>query len=117
MDMGLREDRLRLAELQADPDTGMIKAGHICKHGIRWPHQCQPCSELAWERQQLERDFAIKVEKPEPDFEVSVDAGKYKVVSYKDGTLLAFRYGEGWRDCTGDKLVYCLASELEQARK
>jgi hypothetical protein len=46
---------LRLEELQADPDTGKISEGHICKHDIRWPHRCDPCAELAWERRQLEK--------------------------------------------------------------
>lgn len=32
-----------------DPDLGHIERGHICKHGVRWPHACQPCDDAAWE--------------------------------------------------------------------
>lgn len=28
-----------------DPDLVEIKEGHVCKHGVRWPHRCDPCSE------------------------------------------------------------------------
>lgn len=31
-----------------DPDLGRIGPGHICKHGIRWPHACDECDEAAW---------------------------------------------------------------------
>lgn len=31
-----------------DPDLGKISPGHACKHGIRWPHACQPCDDAAW---------------------------------------------------------------------
>lgn len=33
----------------SDPDHGRIGPGHVCKHGVRWPHACQPCDEAAWE--------------------------------------------------------------------
>lgn len=26
-----------------DPDLGKIRPGHVCKHGIRWPHPCDEC--------------------------------------------------------------------------
>lgn len=32
-----------------DPDLGKIERGHVCKHGVRWPHACQPCDDAAWE--------------------------------------------------------------------
>jgi hypothetical protein len=28
---------------QPDPDAGPIERGHVCKHGIRWPHECREC--------------------------------------------------------------------------
>jgi len=49
-----RRSAERLVRLQADPDTGPIRAGHICKHGVIWPHECKPCADDAWERFQLE---------------------------------------------------------------
>lgn len=32
-----------------DPDLGEIGPGHVCKHGVRWPHPCVPCDDAAWE--------------------------------------------------------------------
>lgn len=49
--------------------------------------------------------------------QVTVADGKYTVVIGADGSLSALRHGEPWRDLTGDKLVYCLAAELIEARK
>ena len=34
-----------------------------------------------------------------------------------DGGLHALRYGEEWRDLTGDKLVFSLAYELNEERE
>lgn len=31
-----------------DPDLGKIERGHVCKHGVRWPHACNDCDEAAW---------------------------------------------------------------------
>lgn len=28
---------------ETDPDLGEIGPGHVCKHGIRWPHPCAEC--------------------------------------------------------------------------
>lgn len=36
----------------ADPDLGPIKEGHTCKHGVRWPHYCQPCEDDNWKLEQ-----------------------------------------------------------------
>lgn len=33
---------------RTDPDLGSIGPGHVCKHGIRWPHRCDPCADAAW---------------------------------------------------------------------
>ena len=52
---------------------------------------------------------------PNP-LEITVGDGKYTVVQTPDGRLAARRNGEPWRDLTGDKLVLCLAQELEVAR-
>lgn len=48
---------------------------------------------------------------------VSVENGKYTVVLPKDGSLKALRYGEEWRDCCGDNLIYYLAFELNELRE
>lgn len=37
----------------SDPDLGSIKEGHICKHKIRWPHECKECDEQSWKLHQL----------------------------------------------------------------
>lgn len=47
---------------------------------------------------------------------ISVADGKYTVV-IDGGKLSALRNGETWRDLTGDKFVYCLAYELDEARQ
>ena len=48
---------------------------------------------------------------------VSVESGKYTVVIGDRGELAALRHGEPWQDLTGNKLVYCLATELRNARQ
>lgn len=50
------------------------------------------------------------------DVLVVVDGGKYTVVIPANGGLHALRYGEPWRDLTGDNLVFNLAWELNEAR-
>lgn len=47
---------------------------------------------------------------------ISVEDGKYTVVLGDDGSLKLLRYGEPWQDLTGNKLIYCLAAELRDAR-
>lgn len=44
----------QLKQLQVDVDTGKISEGHVCKHGIRYPHECQPCADDAWKRHSIE---------------------------------------------------------------
>lgn len=46
---------------------------------------------------------------------IVVEGGKYTVV-INGGDMHALRYGERWKDLTGDKFVYCLATELLAAR-
>lgn len=50
-------------------------------------------------------------------FRVDVCDGKYSVVIDDDYNLIALRYGQSWRDCIGDNLIYCLAVELKEARE
>ena len=52
----------------------------------------------------------------EQHLNVSVDNGKYTVIMEADGRLHAMRHGEPWQDLTGNKLVYCLAAEVEALR-
>lgn len=47
---------------------------------------------------------------------VSLEGGKYEFRAYR-GTLLALRYGEPWRDFTGDKAVGALVSKIEELEK
>ncbi len=46
------------------------------------------------------------------ELDVTVADGKYRVVMDVDG-LRALRYGEPWRDCVGDNLIYYLASTVQ----
>lgn len=48
---------------------------------------------------------------------VTVGDGKYTVIQGQDGRLRALRYGEEWRDCCGDGLIYTLAAEVEKLRE
>lgn len=48
---------------------------------------------------------------------IKVDGGKYEVVQPETGGAHALRYGEAWRDLTGDNLILALAYELEEARE
>jgi len=48
---------------------------------------------------------------------VSVADGKYTVKQDESGRIKALRYGEEWRDCCGDNLIYWLAVELDELRK
>jgi hypothetical protein len=48
---------------------------------------------------------------------VTVGDGKYTVKQDATGRLTALRYGEPWRDCCGDGLIYTLAAEVETLRE
>lgn len=48
---------------------------------------------------------------------VTVAGGKYTVIQDSTGRLKALRYGEEWRDCCGDNLIYNLAYELQELRR
>lgn len=52
----------------------------------------------------------------EQHLNVSVDNGKYTVIMEANGRMHALRYGEPWQDLSGNKLVYCLAAEVEALR-
>lgn len=47
---------------------------------------------------------------------VEVENGKYTYVFKPDGGSHVLRYGEEWRDVTGDKMVYCMAAEIQELR-
>jgi len=47
---------------------------------------------------------------------ITVYDGKYTVIQKPNGGLEALRYGEPWRDCTGDGLILALAQEIESLR-
>ncbi len=44
---------------------------------------------------------------------VTVYDEKYTVIQHANGRTEALRYGEKWRDCTGDGLILALAQEIE----
>ena len=43
---------------------------------------------------------------------VLFDDGKYKIIQHKDWSLTAERYGEHWRELTGDKLILALLDKI-----
>ena len=34
--------------LPKDKDLGPLKEGHVCKHHIRWPHECLLCEDYIY---------------------------------------------------------------------
>ncbi len=76
--------------------------------------------ELYFKTKQEAADMVKKSEKTGMNdvviFDVSVGDGKYRVVA-TNKTFHAYRHGVGWRTMTGDKLVWALASELDDARQ
>jgi hypothetical protein len=48
------------------------------------------------------------------ELSVSVADGKYTVILPSGGGLKALRYGEEWRDLTGDNLVLAMAYRIEE---
>lgn len=53
---------------------------------------------------------------PNEALRVSVDDGKYTIIQASAGGLRALRYGEEWRDLTGDGMVLALAQEIQNLR-
>lgn len=45
--------------------------------------------------------------------EINLLEGKY-TYRYKDGFQTVDRYGENWRDITGDKFIYCMAARIKE---
>ncbi len=48
---------------------------------------------------------------------ISVSDNKYTVIHSDGRGLRALRYGDEWRDLTGDGLVLALAQEIEMLRE
>lgn len=48
---------------------------------------------------------------------VEIANGKYTVVQDNTGRVIALRYNEPWRDCSGNKLILALAQEVEFLRE
>lgn len=51
----------------------------------------------------------------EIDFKLELNSGKYTFIYYKDGSSEALRYGDTWRDTTGDNLIHALAYTLHES--
>ena len=48
---------------------------------------------------------------------ISICDGKYTVIQAPTGTTRVLRYGDEWRDVTGDNVIGGLAWELQEARE
>ncbi len=48
---------------------------------------------------------------------VSVEDGKYTIQMDADGNLRCLRYGQEWRDLTGDKMALAFAQEVQNLRE
>ena len=49
--------------------------------------------------------------------EVKVYGGKYTIKVYPDGKMEALRYGEAWRDLTGDGMVLAMFHEIQDLKE
>lgn len=47
---------------------------------------------------------------------ISLENDKYTINITKEGKIKVLRYGEPWRDCTGDKLILALVHEIDSLR-
>jgi ubiquinone biosynthesis protein UbiJ len=47
---------------------------------------------------------------------IELDNGKYTYI-FEDGKHCALRYGEEWRNLTGDKFIYAMACEIERLQE
>lgn len=47
----------------------------------------------------------------------NVSDNKYTIIFYDDGSLKALRYGEHWRDLTGDGLVLAMLQEIDDLKE
>lgn len=67
---------------------------------------------------QIEEDQtgAEAKEDARPAYDVNLENGKYRLLLDEQG-FRALRYGEPWRDLTGDKMVLCLVQEIERLRE
>jgi len=46
----------------------------------------------------------------------SLNEGKYTICRDENGIISALRYGEKWRDCYGDNLIFYLVNEIENLK-
>jgi len=51
------------------------------------------------------------------ELNVTICDGKYTIIQASNGGIRVLRYGEEWRDVTGDNVIAGLAWELQEARK
>ena len=47
---------------------------------------------------------------------INLENDKYTINITKEGRIEVLRYGEPWRDCTGDKLILALVHEIDSLR-
>jgi hypothetical protein len=47
---------------------------------------------------------------------IELAGGKYTYI-FENGKHCALRYGEEWRDLTGDNLIYAMACEIERLQE
>ena len=50
------------------------------------------------------------------ELNVTICDGKYTIIQASNGGIRVLRYGEEWRDVTGDNVIGGLAWELQEAR-
>ncbi len=69
-----------------------------------------------WGTPLISRDGVPVRQEEVPLLDVTVGDGKYRLMQYPNGELVAYRHGERWRSLLGDNLVLALAQEIERLR-
>lgn len=83
-----------------DPDLGQIERGHVCKHGIRWPHPCQPCDDAAWQ---------LHLAKTAP---AQPRGSRFRIEAMNDGRIAVVECSE-WSGFLDENLCYIAPGQTD----
>lgn len=83
-----------------DPDHGRIGPGHVCKHGIRWPHPCQACDDAAYANSDTVR-LAVIPGRPEQEAAIAGDTAQVRNPANPDQARWHSRRETGWAEELG----------------
>ncbi len=70
-----------------------------------------------WGTQLISRDGVPVKQEEVPLLDVTVGDGKYRLMQYPNGELVAYRHGERWQSLLGNNLVLALVQEIQRLRE